>query len=80
MAYTRGVGRGLIAHILFNHIVIVCQRYHKRCEEKHSNTTAHHPVVSVGVCYTAVDAAAGGLTTGWWAVVLECFSSHLLQM
>jgi len=36
------------------------------------------PVVSVGVCYTAVDAAAGGLTTGWWAVVLECFSSHPL--
>jgi len=34
--------------------------------------------VSVGVCYTAVDAAAGGLTTGWWAVVLECFSSHAL--
>jgi len=34
--------------------------------------------VSVGVCYTAVDAAAGGLTTGWWAVVLECFSSHPL--
>jgi len=30
-----------------------------------------NPVVSVGVCYTAVDAAAGGLTTGWWAVVLE---------
>jgi len=37
-----------------------------------------NPVVSVGVCYTAVDAAAGGLTTGWWAFVLECFSSHLL--
>jgi len=37
-----------------------------------------NPVVSVGVCYTAVYAAAGGLTTGWWAVVLECFSSHLL--
>jgi len=37
-----------------------------------------NPVMSVGVCYTAVDAAAGGLTTGWWAVVLECFSSHLL--
>jgi len=37
-----------------------------------------NPVVSVGVCYTAVDAVAGGLTTGWWAVVLECFSSHLL--
>ena len=34
--------------------------------------------MSVGVCYTAVDAAAGGLTTGWWAVVLECFSSHPL--
>jgi len=37
--------------------------------------------VAVGVCYTAVDAAAGaagGLTTGWWAVVLECFSSHPL--
>jgi len=29
-----------------------------------------NPVVSVGVCYTAVDAVAGGLTTGWWAVVL----------
>jgi len=54
-------------------------RYHKRCEEKHSNTTAHYPVVSVGVCYTAVDAVAGGFTTGWWAVVLECFSSHLLN-
>ena len=26
--------------------------------------------MSVGVCYTAVDAAAGGLTTGWRAVVL----------
>ena len=38
-----------------------------------------NPVVSVGVCFTAVDAAAGGLTTGWWAVVLECFSSHLLH-
>jgi len=38
-----------------------------------------NPVVSVGVCYTAVDAAAGGLTTGWWAVVLECFSSHPLR-
>ena len=37
-----------------------------------------NPVLSVGVCYTAVDAVAGGLTTGWWAVVLECFSSHLL--
>jgi len=37
-----------------------------------------NPVVSVGVCYTAVDAAAGGLTTGWWAVVLECFSPHPL--
>jgi len=37
-----------------------------------------NPVVSVGVCYTAVDAAAGGLTTGWWAVVLECFSSNPL--
>ena len=37
-----------------------------------------NPVVSVGVCYTAVNAAAGGLTTGWWAVVLECFSSHPL--
>jgi len=40
-----------------------------------------NPVVSVGVCYSAVDAAAGaagGLTTGWWAVVLECFSSHPL--
>ena len=37
-----------------------------------------NPVVSVGVCYTAVDAAAGGLTTGWWAVVLECISSHPL--
>jgi len=36
------------------------------------------PVVSVGVCYTAVYAAARGLTTGWWAVVLECFSSHPL--
>jgi len=35
-------------------------------------------VVSVGVCYTAVDAAAGGSTTGWWAVVLECVSSHPL--
>ena len=35
-----------------------------------------NPVVSVGVCHTAVDAAAGGLTTGWWAVVLECFSLH----
>jgi len=34
--------------------------------------------VLVGVCYTAVDTAAGGLTTGWWALVLECFSSHLL--
>jgi len=54
------------------------QRYHKGCEEKHSNTTAHHPVVSVGVCYTAVDAAAGGLTTGRWAVVLECYSSDPL--
>jgi len=43
------------------------------CECEHNN-----PVVSVGVCYTAVDAAAGGLTTGWWAIVLECFSSHLL--
>jgi len=31
------------------------------------------------MCYTTVDAAAGGLTTGWWAVVLECFSSHLLN-
>ena len=38
-----------------------------------------NPVVSVGVCYTAVDAAAGGLTTGWWAVVLERFSSHPLK-
>jgi len=37
-----------------------------------------NPVVSVGVCYTAVDAVAGGLTTGWWAVVLKCFSSHLM--
>jgi len=37
-----------------------------------------NPVMSVGVYYTAVDAAAGGLTTGWWAVVLECFSSHPL--
>jgi len=37
-----------------------------------------NPGVSVGVCYTAVGAAAGGLTTGWWAVVLECFSSHPL--
>ena len=36
------------------------------------------PVVSVGVCYTAVDAAAGGSTMGWWAVVLECLSSHPL--
>jgi len=35
-----------------------------------------NPVVSVGVCDTAVDAAAGGLTTGWLAVVLECFSSR----
>jgi len=34
--------------------------------------------VSVGVSYTAVDAAAGGLTTEWWAVVLECVSSHPL--
>jgi len=41
------------------------------CECEHNN-----PVVSIGVCYTAVDAAAGGLTSGWWAVVLECFSSH----
>jgi len=39
-----------------------------------------NPVVSVGVCYTAVDAAAGGLTTEWWAVVLECFSSHPLPL
>jgi len=61
-----------------NPCVYMCQRYHKRCEEKHSDTTAHNPVVSVGVCYTAVDAVSGGLTTGWWAVVLECFSSHLL--
>ena len=30
------------------------QRYHKGCEEKHSNTIAHRPVVSVGVCYTLV--------------------------
>ena len=36
--------------------------------------------MSVGVCYTAVDAAAGGSTTGWWAVVLECFSSHPLML
>jgi len=35
-----------------------------------------NPVMSVGVCYTAVDAAAGGLTTEWWTVVLERFSSH----
>jgi len=39
-----------------------------------------NPVVSVAVCYIAVDAAAGGLTTGWWAVVLECFSSHPLMV
>jgi len=39
-----------------------------------------NPVVSVGVCYTAVDAAPGGVTTGWWAVVLECFSSHPLML
>jgi len=26
------------------------------------------------------DAAAGGLTTGWWAIVLECFSSHPLRV
>jgi len=37
-----------------------------------------NPVVPVGVCYIAVDAAAGGLTTGLWTVVLECFSSHPL--
>jgi len=43
------------------------------CECEHNN-----PVLSVAVCYTAVDAAAGGLTTGWWAVLLECFSSHPL--
>jgi len=37
-----------------------------------------NPAVSFGVCYSAVDAAAGGLTTGWWDVVLECLSSHPL--
>ena len=39
-----------------------------------------NPVVSVGVRDTAVVAAAGGLTTGWWDVVLECFSSHPLRV
>ena len=39
-----------------------------------------NPAVSFGVCYSAVDAAAGGLTTGWWDVVLECFSSHPLRV
>ena len=38
-----------------------------------------NPAVSVGVCYTAVDAAAGGLITGRWAVVWEC-SSHPLKL
>jgi len=37
-----------------------------------------NPVVTIGVCCTAVDAAAGGLTTGWWTVVLECFHSYPL--
>ena len=30
------------------------------------------------MCDTAVETTAGGLTTGWWAVVWECFSSHPL--
>ena len=38
-----------------------------------------NPVVSVRVCATlSWDAAAGGLTAGWWAIVLKCFSSHPL--
>ena len=28
------------------------------------------------MCDTAVETTAGGLTTGWWAVVWECFSSQ----
>jgi len=34
------------------------------------------PCCRVGVCDTAVVTTVGGLTTGWWSVVLECFSSH----
>ena len=30
------------------------------------------------MCDTALETTAGGLTTGWWAVVWECFSSHPL--
>jgi len=30
------------------------------------------------VCDTAVETTAGGLTTGWWAAMWECFSSHPL--
>jgi len=30
------------------------------------------------VCDSAVETTAGGLTTGWWAVLWECFSSHPL--
>jgi len=37
-----------------------------------------NPVAELGVCDTAVETTAGGLTTGWWAVVWECFSSHPL--
>ena len=36
--------------------------------------------MSVAECATLPwDAAAGGSTTGWWAIVLECFSSHALK-
>jgi len=32
------------------------------------------------MCDTAVETTAGGLATGWWAAVWECFSSHPLAV
>jgi len=32
--------------------------------------------IKLQVSDTAVETTAGGLTTGWWAAMWECFSSH----